>query len=585
MKSRQKNINSYWSYLLIEEIVRNDITQFYISPGSRSTPLTIAAAENDNARKTICYDERSAAFQAIGYARSAEKPAVMICTSGTAAANYFPAVIEAKNSHLPLLLLTADRPPELKQCSANQTIDQVKLYGDYVKWYFEFPCPDDTIPPKMVLSTIDHAISRMRTQPAGPVHLNCMFREPLEPSKIPFNELQSEGIGTWEKSGSPYTTYNKARIVTAGYEVTHLTKRIKSNKKGILVVGQLNTAREKLAVKNLATKLRWPVFADFLSGIRQKNKSLKPITYFDQLLLSDKIKRQIQPDIILHIGRPLTSKRYLQFCLKKPRIEYIQISGSDQRSDPGHIVSQHLNVDIASLCDELAKNLRPGSQGNWDDSIDRLNTKVQKVIDISIRNEDQISEISVARQISGMIPTEHGLFIGNSMPVRDFDMYAGADCSTSHISSNRGASGIDGTLSSAIGFAQGLGRPVTVVLGDLAMIHDLNAFSQLNNSEQPITLVIVNNEGGGIFSFLPVAKFKSVFEKYFATGHHIRFKYLADMFDIAFANPLTNQEFKEVYQKSIAAKKTSVIEISTDRKENHSLHLQLQQKIISALEK
>ena len=274
MESRRKNINNFWGYLLVEELVRNHVTQFLISPGSRSTPLTIAAAENPGAEKKVCLDERGAAFSALGYGRATGRSAALICTSGTAAANYYPALIEARQSQIPMIVLTSDRPPELQDSGANQTIDQSKMYQDYPVWFFELPCPALSIEPEMVLTTIDQAVYRSLYPVPGPVHLNIKFREPLEPSSKPFPASYRGQIKKWQKSGIPYTAYNKPVLHSEEPELNQLAHLLNKTQRGILVTGQLPDQKAGKAIRNLAVKLRWPVFADITSGIRQGSAEL-----------------------------------------------------------------------------------------------------------------------------------------------------------------------------------------------------------------------------------------------------------------------------------------------------------------------
>jgi 2-succinyl-5-enolpyruvyl-6-hydroxy-3-cyclohexene-1-carboxylate synthase len=585
MESRSKNINSFWGYLLIEELVRNDITCYCISPGSRSTPLTIAAAENRVAEKIICIDERAAAFYALGYARATGNPAAIICTSGTAAANYYPAIVEAKKSQIPLIILTADRPPELRDTGANQTIDQVKMYSNYLNWQTDLPCPDSHIPAKFVLSTIDQAVHQAKGTPAGPVHINCMFRKPLEPSEQDFPEEYNDSILNWETSVNPYTKYHTGARQLQNPDIEEITRKINSSMNGLIVVGQLNHESEGNAVLELATKLRWPVFSDITSGIRNHSKLIPLVPYFDQLLLSDKAMEIFKPEVILHFGRPLTSKRYLKTMEELSPPCYLHIHSGTERLDPAHLVSQGVYGNLEPICKQLMTNIKPHSNQTIENYVEETNNLIENILESYCSPEKEISEISLARLISHAQLEDQGLFLASSMPVRDFDMYAGSSLITSDISSNRGVSGIDGTLATAIGYARGLKKRVTLVIGDLAMLHDLNSLSLVHESNYPLTIVVVNNGGGGIFSFLPVAGFKHVFEKYFATSHQYQFKHVSQMFDIDYESPSTNGEFVKLYKQSINSERSTIIEITPEREKNYNLHQDLQKKILTALEK
>jgi len=585
MESRLKNINSFWGYLLIDELVRNGITRFCISPGSRSTPLTIAAAENPNAENIICIDERGSAFYALGYGRATGKPAVIICTSGTAAANYYPAIIEARQSHIPLIILTADRPPELRNSGANQTVNQVKLFADYPKGFFDLPCPDEAIPAQMILTTVDQAVSQTQGINPGPVHLNCMFREPLEPANQPFSGSYFRSIKRWEQSRRPFTHYQMKSThpdISAIKDLAHLINGVR---KGFLVVGGLSDEKAGKAVTQLAARLRWPVFADVTSGIRGEFHTASIIQYFDQLLISDKVKNELKPKLIIHIGRPLTSKRYLQFIQEFPPHEYIHIYENSDRLDPNHQVSQRFSCDIDIFCANLELLLSGNIDKNWFMRISENNLKVKKILENHLYWNSAVSEISMPILVSRNMNPLHGLFLASSMPVRDFDMFADFKDSVPSISANRGASGIDGTLATAAGYCSGLNRPATVVLGDLAMIHDMNSLLLIDGSENPITLIVVNNGGGGIFSFLPVSKYSHIFEQYFGTAHDYEFRHLARMFNLKYYQPSTNKEFADVYKRCALGKRSALIEIKTDRDKNYILHQDIQKKVKAVLEK
>ncbi|MDF5732085.1 MAG: 2-succinyl-5-enolpyruvyl-6-hydroxy-3-cyclohexene-1-carboxylic-acid synthase, partial [Rhizonema sp. PD38] len=277
------NINSLWGSLIVEELIRNGVDYFVISPGSRSTPLTAAVARNSQARKVVCFDERGAAFHAIGYARATRNPVVLISTSGTAAANYYPAVIEAFTDGVPMMVLSGDRPPELRQTGANQTIQQFNLYGHYVKWQFELPCPDEKISPQMVLTTIDQAVYQTRKLPSGPVHLNCTFREPLAPTNAYIPEIYLASLTRWQEKQKPYTQYTPSQVLPNEVSINQLAEIISQTKWGVLAVGQLKSHADIQAVSELAKKLQWPVFTDIQSGMRWESSLTNIIHYFDPI--------------------------------------------------------------------------------------------------------------------------------------------------------------------------------------------------------------------------------------------------------------------------------------------------------------
>ena len=580
-----KNINSFWAYLIVEELIRNQVTYFCISPGSRSTPLTIAAATHPAVESTICYDERGASYFAIGYARAVKKPAVVICTSGTALANCLPAVIEASNDMIPIIIISADRPPELRETGANQTIDQVKIFQNYTRWEHDLPCPTEAIKPAMVLTTIDQAIYRSITITGGPVHINCMFRDPLIPLTQPISKNYLSLLSTWYNSRIPYTSYAGSLSQISTYSYKDLAKKINKIKKGILVAGKLNTKEEQNAVVKLSERLGWPVFADILSGLRLQKSIKTLLSYFDQFLLSESFSVNIKPDMILHLGGKITSKRFNTFIEKQVDLEYIRIKNHPARFDDQHKVSIHIQSDLLTFCSNIISHLHSSINSSWSEQFYMYNTRINKKIDQYLGEDDKLNEISLARILSKQMQKDHGLFLANSMPIRDMDMYGALNSDYFTIDANRGASGIDGTIATAAGFTAGLKKPVTVILGDLALLHDLNSLSILHTLKVPFLIIVINNHGGGIFSFLPVANFPDLFEEYFAAAHSMDFKFITKMFNIDYQQPVTIRDFIDIFRKKVKNNRPCLIEIQTNRKKNYQLHENLQKKIIKILEK
>ena len=584
MESESVNINLLWASLIIEELVRNNIDYFCISPGSRSTPLTVAAARHPRAKTILCFDERGAAFHALGYGRTTGRAAVLICTSGTAAANYYPAVIEASVDRVPLLVLTADRPPELRQTGANQTIVQSGMYGNYVKWDFDLPCPDESISPRFVLTTIDQAVYQTACPPSGPVHLNCMFREPLAPSASPVQENYLNEVKSWSESNRPYTEYSASIKLPPEEDIEKLVNQLNSTSKGILIVGKLHNRNEAEAVRRLAEKLNWPVFADITSGLRLDDSLANLIPYYDQLLLSENFGAQCQPETVLHLGGQLVSKRWLEFVEKKRPENYVVIQGHPNRYDPVHSVTHRIESDITAACAKLLPLVQPIGNESWMKQIKVQSPKVHESIETFLLQSEQINDISVAYLVSKHIAPDSGLFLASSMPIRDMDMYASPGSKGVSVASNRGVSGIDGTIASASGFAVGSEKPVTLMIGDLSFIHDLNSLYYLNAISQPLIIVLLNNKGGGIFSFLSIAKYEDVFEPYFGTPHQLPFKNAADLFGIDYYKPENKDAFVEIYTDAQQNRRSMIIEVETDRVENKALHRQLHLDIVARLE-
>jgi len=567
---------------MVEELIRNGVESFCISSGSRSSPLTMAVANNPKAKSLIHFDERANAFRALGISSTTQKPTAVITTSGTAAANIFPAVIEASKKKVPLIILTADRPPELRFTGAHQTIDQIKIYSDYVRWYFDLPCPTEDISPEFVLTTIDQAISRAKGNPGGPAHINCMYREPLVGAGLKPAPTYRKAIQHWIEGNSPYTQYIPSNTFLDQKEIKNLVDKIKKIKTGIIVVGKLSTTKERQSVLKLAQRLNWPVFPDISSGLRNATNHKNVIHYFDQILLSN---LEIKPDGILHFGGRITSKRWYEYVETLAPEQYIMTISHPLRNDPLHNVTTRIQSEITSVSEALTKQLPQRGSNVFLPSLQKKNSCVHQTIDGFFEKQTKLSEPQTARLITETIAAHSGLFIASSMPIRDIDMYSKPDKNPFIFGANRGASGIDGTIATAAGFSTGLNTRTTLLIGDLAFLYDLNALAMLRDLKHPMTIVLLNNNGGGIFSFLPINAANKSFEKYFGTPHHLTFNAAAELFNLNYAQTQTADEFVKTYAAASSSQRSTVIEIQTDRTENVKIHQQLQNLIKNNLHK
>jgi len=573
------NINHCWGTLIVEELSCLGADYFCVASGSRSSPLVIALAQNKKLNSFVHFDERGLAFHAMGYSAATKKPAVLICTSGTAAANFFPAVVEASKKKLPLIVITADRPSELRQTGAVQTIDQVGLFGKYVQWATDMPCPDTKIDPRFVLTTIDQAwYQAVRNH--GVVHINCMFRQPLTLVKTSEDlKTYTKPLNRWEKSPKPYTDY------VTGFESVALPipKKIGAHlnaiKNGLIVVGKVAGDDEANLVLHLAKKLGWPVFADVSSGLRLGQSHPNLIHYFDHLLLSDKISSKLTFDGVLHLGGRMTSQRYYDFIQKQNPSEYIMVLNHALRNDPNHQVSLRIEASVSNFIQTVIGLIKPRKDSTALKVLSKANKNADKSIESFLAEDKRLNEPCIARLVSQMIPEAHGLFLSNSMPIRDMGNYADFKGKSVFVNGNRGASGIDGLIASAAGYARGLGKPVTLMIGDLAALHDLNSLSMLRDLPVPLIIVLLNNGGGGIFSFLPIAEFKEGFEKFWGTPHPYTLAAAASMFELNYSQPMDVKHFKKVYAQALKAQTSTIIEVITNREENLKIHQQLQQKI------
>lgn len=568
------SINSLWASLLIEELTRLGVSQFVISPGSRSTPLVLAVAEKGVSAVTH-YDERGAAFLALGYGRATQKPAVLICTSGTAVANYYPAVIEASMDCVPMILLTADRPPELRDSGANQTIIQPGIFAKYPRWEYDIPCPSTELPASFVANIAGEAYQRSTGSPMGPVHLNCMFREPLAPVKReeePGGHVASPA--TWI-SGKVFPSKKTADVSLLSQDhLVAATDVLTNASRPMLVIGGLKNQAERNAVAELAEHLRWPMIADIGSGLRG-GKIESRVDYFDLILASDRFAVRHNPDALLQIGSRLTSKRFLAFLEDAKPSTYVQLLDHPFRHDPIERVTLRLHADLASGVRQITASLDPLTQPSWLEAWKVAAKTAEVSLEKSLRTNDELSEPLVASLLSELVPSDAAFWVASSMPIRDLDMFYSPQGSPVPVGCNRGASGIDGTIATAAGYSLGLGQQVTLLIGDLAILHDLNSLAILRNEAVRVIIVLINNNGGGIFGHLPIAEYGEVFEKYFVTPHGLDFSHAARMFGLEYENATTVSDFRAAYERACHSKRVSIIELVVDREANQRFHAEL----------
>lgn len=579
MIRKAPNINHLWAALIVEELTRCGVTHFFVAPGSRSTPLVTAIVRNPRATSIVHFDERGTAFAALGFARASGKAAVWVTTSGTALANGLPAIVEAYVDAVPLIALTADRPPELRRTGANQTINQPGIFGNYTQWAIDGPAPDSSIDPAFVLTTVDQAVHRSAS---GPVHLNWMFREPLIPSDdgSSFDDYLSS-LEEWEADSVPYTLY-PAVLKTVDHVIADdLVNILDEATRGIIVAGRMATLDEGKAVLKLARHLQWPLFADIGAQISGHEED-DPIVGNIDFLLED-ISAVERPDVILQFGRRYTSKKLLHWVSETSTKHQILVDPYPDRLDPLHSVDVRIEAEIAPLCAMLERHIiekksrapnsaPPAEVSEWMCIWRRKDRNISKCLSQYFQQDDELTEPLLARTLSQLLQEGQGLVVGNSMPVRDMDVFGLLKRKQIHVALNRGASGIDGTVATAAGALLGWEKPVTLFLGDLSLLHDLNSLALLKKMPFPLIIVVVNNDGGGIFSFLPISSYNDVFESHFAVPHGLTFKASAEMFGLRYEKPHDTESFQSVYKRASQENRSTLIEIETDRLNNVAIH-------------
>ncbi len=577
----QPNLQALWGALIVEELVRQGVGLFVVAPGSRSTPLVVAAARHPDVAPQIWVDERGAAFFALGFARGSGRAAAVITTSGTAVANLLPAVVEASLDHVPLILLTADRPPELWDVGANQAIDQPGIFEPYVRWSFDLPCPDERIPARTLLATVDQAVQRATTGDPGPVHLNCPFREPLAPSEAPFDRGCLEGTEAWQRGRAPFNRISVGRRQPEEAHVREAARLMAAARRGLLVTGALSGPEAPQSVAELAAALEWPWITDLRSQLRLGNRAPQHLPHLDRLLAVE--PESWRPDVVLQIGGRFTSKRLQRFLDRGQAEHRLLIDPHARRLDPGHRVTWSIQGDVTAWCRVLARAVRGADGAGVPEALSAMHQRIEDAMDAAIADRDALSEPWVARWLTTHMTPDQALFVSSSMPIRDVDDYGAIDGPPLRVDANRGASGIDGVIASSAGFARGCGKACTLLIGDLAVLHDLNALSMLGADVPPLTIVVLNNRGGSIFSFLPVAGYEDVFSPYFDTPHRLRFEGVSRMFGLDYRHVASRSDFESAYRAAIAGGVHAVIEVESDQRANLENHRAIEGAIEAAI--
>ncbi|MCA9197696.1 MAG: 2-succinyl-5-enolpyruvyl-6-hydroxy-3-cyclohexene-1-carboxylic-acid synthase [Planctomycetales bacterium] len=545
--------NAAWSVRIIDRCVRQGIRHFFVAPGSRCTPLTMAIAQHPHVNVTQHFDERALAFACLGYGKASHVPGVFICTSGTAVANALPAVVEASQEEVPMLLLTADRPPELRGTGANQTIDQVHIFGNYVRQFFDIPCPQDAS-----FESLDTMLSAaMSAATDGPVHLNCMFREPFETGDQAISQAMHPKSDWVDCLASPTNVTN--HVSNSRIDLTDISSDL------LICLGTCDASEADAAIQ-LADQLAAPLFADVTSGVR--------CGATDLTLCSHQLPK---PDSILHLGGRIVSKRWWQFVQQAQPRQYVQVSRLRQPIDPCHTVTRFHRSRITAETFNLPSSMLTNQlREPWQAELGRIRQAVQDELARLSSADTEMHEPYIAHEMAGTIPDGDALFLGNSMPVRDMDLFGVWHAQKRvSVAANRGASGIDGVLATAVGFALGSQRRTSLILGDLSLLYDLNSLALLARSPVPIVVVVINNDGGGIFHFLPIAEETQHFERFFGTPHGCRFQAGCEMFGVPYARATSNRMFAATYRRALASEQSCVIEVQTNRIENRKLHARL----------
>jgi 2-succinyl-5-enolpyruvyl-6-hydroxy-3-cyclohexene-1-carboxylate synthase len=546
-----------------------------VCPGSRSTPLALTFARQGKLRLWMHLDERSCAYFALGLAKATRKPVALLCTSGTAAVNFAPAVIEASLGRVPLIVLTADRPPELRDLGANQTIDQSRgLYGTATKWFAEMLIPEATEAAVRHASLVAaRAVAASLEGAEGPVHLNFPLREPLIPAEAPSLPFPAT-IPVMRTTHAP-----------SEKELWPLAQAASREQRGLIVCGPQDDPEFPQAVLSLAGALRWPVLADPLSQVRGAgNDGATVIGAYDNFLRDPSVASHLAPGLVLRFGAQPVSKPLFSY-LDKQRAGSRQVLITPDASwrDPDFTGHEFIHADATAFCRALASNIHETAENrSWRDAWQSVEVATSKSIDAVLANEATVSEAGAIYHLRDVIPDGATLWAGNSMPVRDIDGFFQTQRPI-RVLSSRGASGIDGVVSSALGAAAASQGRVVLVIGDISFYHDMNGLIAAKRFGLDATIVLVNNDGGGIFSFLPQHEDPAHYEALFGTPHGLDFTPVAQLYGLDWCTVATPAEYKAALSASFARPGVSVVEVKTNREENLRAHQQIWRDVATAV--
>jgi 2-succinyl-5-enolpyruvyl-6-hydroxy-3-cyclohexene-1-carboxylate synthase len=576
------NKNIAWAESFVNEIAAGGVKYACISPGSRNTPLTWAFAQNKKIRKYVHTDERSSAFFALGLANRTGSPVALVCTSGTAAVEFYPAIVEAYQQRIPLVICTADRPPELIGTGTNQTINQNNLYRNHIRFFADVGLPEMSV--KKIRSLKETAVKAIEIscyKNKGPVHINFPFRKPFEPDSHT-DEISKKTNSLLAKTVYKHPPHDEEIIITGEKWFLNIVEKLKHVQRGIITIGpEMFGAVFYTNVIKLSRILKYPILPDGCSQLRfssySANESSRQILgisgsnsnivcNYEAMFRSASFSETYLPEIVLHFGRTPTSKGMEDFYGKHSPLKIMVNTdgdffdptrkGKSYKSSPSHFCKSIIE------CFPADKHFR--EEEHWlnhylyaDQLLEQLKHKI-------LFNSRSINEIRIINEFLDSAPVNSSVMLSNSLPVRDFDYWASCSPKRLNVFNNRGASGIDGITSTALGIASVKKEPAFLITGDLAFYYDLNALLIAEKYSIPLIIILINNNGGGIFNSLPVSQYPDFLKEYFTTPHNLNFEKLTKAFGINYSKVMKWSDFKDSMQRAVIKKETCVIEIQTD---------------------
>lgn len=565
------NANMLAARAVAQELRRSGVAHACVCPGNRSGPLAFALAAESGLKVWSHVDERSAGFFALGLAKAARAPVALLCTTGTAAANFLPAVIEANHARVPLVVLTADRPADLRDTGANQAIDQVGLYGRQVRWAVDLPAPRaDDRALRHLRSVACRAVMHARGPPAGPVHLNLAFAKPLEPTPagdVPGDfEARHPRALHGRPGGAPWVAVQVAPRAPSPADVAGLARAMEG-RRGVVVLGPQDDPRRAEAAARLAHALGYPLLADPLGGARFGPPAALALGAYDAFLHGPEVRRALAPEVVVRLGAAPTSDALLQW-LEASAERVVLLDDDPGWRDPLHLPGERLLADPVQACEALAGAVRPAPPA-WLAAWRACEAAAREALASALR--DAWFEGRAVRHVLDAAPAGATVVVSNSLPVRDLDRFGAPSPKALRVLGNRGASGIDGVTSTALGAAAAGPGPVLLLTGDLAFYHDLPGLLALKRLGLAATIVVLHNDGGRIFDGLPAARFDPPFTDLFVTPHGLDFEPAARMFGAAFQRAGDAGGFEDALGRALKAGGPQVLEARVEPAQSKAL--------------
>ncbi|MCL4685892.1 2-succinyl-5-enolpyruvyl-6-hydroxy-3-cyclohexene-1-carboxylic-acid synthase [Myxococcota bacterium] len=590
------NANAAFAAALFDEFARAGIRHVCVCPGSRSAPLAIAAARAPGLRVWTHLDERAAAFFALGIAKASRTAVALVCTSGTAAANFLPAVVEAHLARVPLLVLTADRPAELRDWGAAQTIDQVRLFGSHARWFAELPLPEPHASLlRHVRATAARAVAVASGRPAGPVHLNVPYREPLAPVAVPDDVAALAALDASPalrgRPERPYLRLDDASTAPSAPLVERLVRDLRAARRGILLAGPDDRDPAlAAALAKLARTAGWPLLADGASPLRTgSHVGMTPICgAHDAFLRVERFAARHTPDLVLRFGAPPTSQATARWLEHSNDMDLRLVDAEGGFADPSQGAAEIVRADPVALCHALADawGQQPGrTSETWLSSFQRAESAAQGVLTRGIETAPLLCAPAVVRALAAALPHDAVLFASNSMAVRDVDSFLSPAKKPLRVLVSRGANGIDGIPSTALGAAAALETSLALLTGDLAFLHDVGGLLAARRHGLSVLCVVVNDDGGGIFSYLPVAGYgeDAHFEDLFTTPHGVDLAHATALAGGRHVCVTEQNELEEALGRACAEPGLQVVEARIAREANVAHHRALWAAVAGAV--